>query len=126
MRNFTIIDGLQSNQFNARAYCRISNGNMLFGGINGITSFRPETLIDNPYTPKPIINKLFVFNKEVLPNDETGILKENIENVDQITLKASQNSFSISFVVSNYIAGKHNTFSYKLKDMIKNGINRTI
>ena len=88
---------------------------MLFGGINGITSFRPETLIDNPYTPKPIINKLFVFNKEVLPNDETGILKENIENVDQITLKASQNSFSISFVVSNYIAGKHNTFSYKLE-----------
>ena len=115
LRNFTIIDGLQSNQFNARAYCRISNGNMLFGGINGITSFRPETLIDNPYTPKPIINKLFVFNKEVLPNDETGILKENIENVDQITLKASQNSFSISFVVSNYIAGKHNTFSYKLE-----------
>ena len=88
---------------------------MLFGGINGITSFRPETLIDNPYTPKPVINKLFVFNKEVLPNDETGILKENIESVDSITLRSFQNSFSISFVVSNYIAGKHNTFAYKLE-----------
>ena len=115
LRNFTIVDGLQSNQFNARSYCRISNGNMLFGGINGITSFRPETLIDNPYTPKPVINKLFVFNEEVLPNDETGILKENIEGVDHIILKSSQNSFSISFVVSNYIAGKHNTFAYKLE-----------
>ncbi|WP_025069066.1 two-component regulator propeller domain-containing protein [Bacteroides gallinarum] len=114
-RNFTIVDGLQSNQFNAGSYCRIGNGHMLFGGINGITSFRPETLIDNPYTPKPVINKLFVFNKEVLPNDETGILKENIENVEHITLKSSQNSFSISFVVSNYIAGKHNTFAYKLE-----------
>ena len=88
---------------------------MLFGGINGITSFRPETLIDNPYTPKPVINKLFVFNKEVLPNDETGILKENIESVDSMTLRSFQNSFSISFVVSNYIAGKHNTFAYKLE-----------
>ena len=115
LRNFTIVDGLQSNQFNAGAYCRISNGHMLFGGINGITSFRPETLIDNPYTPKPVINKLFVFNKEVLPNDETGILKENIESVDSITLRSFQNSFSISFVVSNYIAGKHNTFAYKLE-----------
>lgn len=115
LRNFTIVDGLQSNQFNARSYCRISKGNMLFGGINGITSFRPETLIDNPYTPKPIINKLFVFNKEVLPNDDTGILKENIESVDHIILKSSQNSFSISFVVSNFIAGKHNTFAYKLE-----------
>ena len=115
LRNFTIVDGLQSNQFNAGSYCRINNGNMLFGGINGITSFRPETLIDNPYSPRPFINKLYVSNKEVLPGDETRILKKCIENEDHITLTSSQNSFSISFVVSNYIAGKHNTFAYKLE-----------
>jgi len=114
-RNFTIMDGLQGNQFNAGAYCRQDNGYMLFGGVNGITSFRPETLVDNPYTPKPIINKLFVYNKEVLPDDETGILKESIAYTDRITLSSSQNSFAISFVVSNYIAGKHNTFAYKLE-----------
>ena len=113
-RNFTILDGLQGNQFNAGSYCRQDNGYMLFGGVNGITLFRPETLIDNPYAPKPVINKLFVYNKEVLPNDETGILSETIEYADHITLSSSQNSFAISFVVSNYIAGKHNTFAYKL------------
>ena len=114
-RNFTIMDGLQCNQFNAGAYCRKNNGYMLFGGVDGITSFRPETLVDNPYTPKPVINKLFVYNKEVLPDDETGILKESIAYVDHITLSSSQNSFAISFVVSNYIAGRHNTFAYKLE-----------
>ena len=114
-RNFTILDGLQGNQFNAGSYCRQDNGYMLFGGVNGITLFRPETLIDNPYAPKPVINKLFVYNKEVLPNDETGILSETIEYADHITLSSSQNSFAISFVVSNYIAGKHNTFAYKLE-----------
>ena len=114
-RNYTIIDGLQGNQFNAGSYCRKADGYMLFGGVNGITSFRPEILIDNPYAPKPVINKLFVYNKEVLPDDETGILKESIEYADHITLSSSQNSFALSFVVSNYIAGKHNTFSYKLE-----------
>ena len=114
-RNFTILDGLQGNQFNAGSYCRQDNGYMLFGGVNGITLFRPETLIDNPYAPKPVINKLFVYNKEVLPNDETGILSETVEYADHITLSSSQNSFAISFVVSNYIAGKHNTFAYKLE-----------
>lgn len=114
-RNFTILDGLQGNQFNAGSYCRKENGDMLFGGISGITSFRPETLVDNPYTPKPVINKLFVYNKEVLPDDETGIQKESIEYADRITLSSSQNSFAISFIVSNYIAGKHNTFAYKLE-----------
>lgn len=58
---------------------------------------------------------LFVHNKEVLPDDETGILKESITYVNRITLSSSQNSFAISFVVSNYIAGKHNTFTYKLE-----------
>ncbi len=72
-------------------------------------------MIDNPYAPKPVINKLFVHNKEVLPDDETGILKESITYVNRITLSSSQNSFAISFVVSNYIAGKHNTFTYKLE-----------
>ena len=62
------------------------------GVSTGITLFRPETLIDNPYTPKPVINKLFVYNKEVLPNDETGILSETIEYADHITLSSSQNS----------------------------------
>ena len=35
--------------------------------------------------------------------------------MNPITLSSSQNSFAISFVVSNYIAGKHNTFTYKLE-----------
>lgn len=30
-RNFTILDGLQGNQFNAGSYCRQDNGYMLFG-----------------------------------------------------------------------------------------------
>ena len=100
-RNFTIMDGLQGNQFNAGAYCRKDNGYMLFGGVNGITSFRPETLIDNPYAPKPVINKLFVHNKEVLPDDETGILKESITYVNRITLSSSQihSPFLLSFPI---------------------------
>lgn len=88
------MDGLQSNQFNTGAYCRVSNGHVVRWNY-GITSFRPETLIDNPYTPKPVINKLFVFNEEVLPNDEGGILKENIEGVDHIILKSSELFFYI-------------------------------
>lgn len=114
MRNFTLMDGLQSNQFNAGSYCRTRSGQMWFGGINGITAFSPETLVDNPYAPRPVINKLLVFNKEVSPNDETGILKERIEQTSRIVLPFSRNSFSLGFVVSNYIAGKHNTFAYKL------------
>ena len=114
-RNFTESDGLQSNQFNTASYCRTSVGQMYFGGINGITTVRPELLLDNPYTPPVVITKLQLFNKVVRPDDETGILTKNISETKSITLKSWQTAFSIEFVVSNYISGQHNTFAYKLE-----------
>ena len=102
-RNFTESDGLQSNQFNTSSFCRTSNGQMYFGGINGITTFRPELLLDNPYTPPVVITKLQLFNKTVRPDDETGILTKNINETESITLKSWQTAFTLEFVVSNYI-----------------------
>ena len=114
-RNFTESDGLQSNQFNTASYCRTSSGQMYFGGINGITTFRPELLLDNPYTPPVVITKLQLFNKNVRPDDDTGILTKNISKTESIVLKSWQTAFSLEFVVSNYISGQHNTFAYKLE-----------
>lgn len=113
-RNFTESDGLQSNQFTT-SFCRTSSGQMFFGGIDGITTFRPELLLDNPYTPPVVITKLQLFNRTVRPDDETGILTKNINETESITLKSWQTAFSIEFVVSNYISGQHNTFAYKLE-----------
>ena len=114
-RNFTESDGLQNNQFNSAAYCKTTSGTMYFGGINGITNFRPELLQDNPYTPSVVITKLFLFNKPVRPDDETGILSHSISQTKSITLQSWQTSFTLEFVVSNFVSGQHNTFAYKLE-----------
>lgn len=113
-RNYTSNDGLQSNQFNS-AYYQTADGQMYFGGINGITTFHPEQIVDNPYTPPVIITQLHLFNQIVFPNDDTGILKTGISNTKSITLSSKQSMFSLDFVVSNYISGNHNTFAYMLK-----------
>ena len=113
-RNYASIDGLQSNQF-TQAHHLVSDGKMYFGGINGITTFRPELLTENPYTPPVVITQLSIFNKPVRPNDESNILEKNISETQSITLTAKQSMFSIRFVVSNYIAGNHNSFAYMLE-----------
>lgn len=114
-RNFTESDGIQSNQFNSSSYCLTETGQMYFGGINGITTFRPELLIDNPHTPPVVITNLRLFNKTVRPDDETGILEQNISDTQSITLDSWQSAFSLEFVVSNFISGQHNTFAYQLE-----------
>ena len=114
-RNYTSYDGLQSNQFSNNAYCRTQDGFMYFGGINGITTFHPEQLPDNPYIPSVVITRLKLFNKTVTPKDDSGILDRNISETGSITLTAKQSMFSLEFVVSNYISGNHNTFAYTLE-----------
>ena len=114
-RNFTYIDGLQSNQFTSYAYCEKKDGEMYFGGINGITVFQPELLTDNTFIPPVIISSLSLFNVPVRPDDKTGILAQHISETKHLTLKNEQSSFNLGFVVSNYIAGTHNSFAYRLK-----------
>ena len=113
-RNFSTSDGLQNNQFNPGSHCRRRNGEIMFGGIYGICSFTPSTIEDNPHTPQPVISRLEVFNKPVRPGDGSGILKKSITEADEMTLRHDQNSFTLEFCVTNYLAGRHNTFAYKL------------
>lgn len=114
-RMYTESDGIQSNQFNMYAYCKSSDGKMYFGGINGITLFYPERLIDNPYTPAAIIDKFSVFNKTIRPGDGSGILEKSIDETHIVTLTSSQTVFGLEFIVPNYLSGKKNMFSYKLE-----------
>jgi len=114
-RIYSESDGVQSNQFSPYSHLRSSNGKMYFGGINGITAFYPERMIDNPYAPVPLIDKLTVFNKAVLPNDETGIIDHSIDRLSSIQLEPEYNVFGLEFVVPNYVSGQKNTFSYMLE-----------
>lgn len=46
----------------------LPTGKCTLDGIMGITTFRPELLLDNPYTPPVVITKLQLFNKTVRPD----------------------------------------------------------
>lgn len=105
--NFTVEDGLPGNQFNPGSSLRRRSGDILFGGIDGMTSFSPEELSDNPYSPSPTITD---FRLSGAYSSER-IFPEN----EEIRLSHDKNSFSISFSVPNYLSGHHNSFAYILE-----------
>ena len=118
-RIYTESDGVQSNQFNHYSSCKTPDDKLFFGGINGISVFSPEQLIDNPYSPAPIIDQLTVFNRIVTPNDNTKILKQSIELTKSIRIPPEYNVFGLEFVVPNFLSGTKNTFSYILEGFDK-------
>ena len=42
--NYTVLDGLQSDEFNSGAYLKTRDGRLFFGGVNGFNSFFPQEL----------------------------------------------------------------------------------
>jgi ligand-binding sensor domain-containing protein/signal transduction histidine kinase/DNA-binding response OmpR family regulator len=114
LHNYDRNDGLVCKQFNLNSYCKDSQGNMYFGGYNGIVVFNPERIEENTLVPNLSFVNLKLFNKEMRVDPDQGILKQDLNHTDQLTLGHDQNIFSIEFAVLNYINSKKNQFAYKL------------
>ncbi len=112
--NYYSSDGIRNYQFNPGASCKTKQGRLYFGGTHGLTSFLPNKITSNPYTPAAVITQLKLFNNTVNVDDKTQILSRHISVTSAITLKPSQSSFSLEFAVPNYLSGRRNIFAYKL------------
>lgn len=119
---YTEADGIVCNHFSFYSYCKTADGRMFFGSINGITSFSPESIHKNQYTPQPVIDELTLFNKPVRPHDATGLLKTSILYTHRVKFAPRQSTFGFRFSVPNYLSTQNNLFAYKLEGYNKEWI----
>lgn len=113
LRNYTLRDGIANNQFNPCSYCRSRDGVFWFGGIGGITWFRPHDLVDNPFAPQARITEVAVTDAG---NDRrVRIERDSVGRVVRAAFPSVRNIFSVHFVAVNPLAGGRNTFAYKLE-----------
>ncbi len=105
IKNYNLLDGLQSNEFNYGAYLKASDGKLMFGGVNGLNYFDPSKIKKNIFVPLVDIYSVVINNKEQL-----NITKANTT----LRLAHDQNNFSIRFTAISYLQSSKNMFSYKL------------
>lgn len=119
IRNFTISDGLQDDEFNTYAYAKLPNGNMAFGGVNGINIFNPKEALQTGTLANVFITSLLVNNKEIITGDETGILQNSIEHTKNITLNYLQDILTLEFSSLDFSVPEQNKYRYQLEGIDK-------
>jgi signal transduction histidine kinase/DNA-binding response OmpR family regulator/ligand-binding sensor domain-containing protein len=128
-RNFTKASGLQDDEFNTGAYAKLPNGNLAFGGVNGVNIFNPKEILAKGLTSNIFITNILVGNQPVLPNDKTGVLQQTIEQAQSITLTHLQDILTLEFASLDFTAPGQNKYRYQLegidKDWIESGTRRT-
>jgi signal transduction histidine kinase/DNA-binding response OmpR family regulator/ligand-binding sensor domain-containing protein len=128
-RNFTKSAGLQDDEFNTGAFAKLPDGNLAFGGINGVNVFNPAEILKSGFTPNVFISNILVGNQPVLPNDKTGVLQQTIEQSTSITLTHLQDILTLEFSSLDFTAPNQNKYRYQLagidKDWVESGTRRT-
>jgi len=112
--NYGIERGLQSREFNGGAYHKTADGELLFGGINGLNAFYPEDIKDNPIPPKVTLTSLKIWNKPISFSDHTQF-NEHISMARSITLDHNENDLTFDYVGLHYEAPKYNSYAYLLE-----------
>ncbi|MEZ0608528.1 two-component regulator propeller domain-containing protein [Fibrella sp. WM1] len=95
-------DGLQGNEFNTNACFKDPDGTLFFGGVNGVSYFRPPTLLP-PRTPPTVrLTALTVLDSVYTPNRA------------ELRLAADQNFITIGFTALNFANPRRTQYRYQL------------
>lgn len=108
-------DGLQSPMFYLRSSYKKQDGELLFGGINGINRFYPSKILRNPHIAPVYITGISISNKLLKP-EQKGYLKGNIVLAEEINLPYYENDFNITFSSLNFSQASKNRYLYKLEN----------
>ena len=112
-------DGLQGNQFNPGAFFQSRSGEMFFGGTQGLNSFFPDQVTDNPLPPPVAITAFKIFNQPV---------QTDLNSIEPILLSYRDSFISFEFAALDFNAPDNNQYAYKLdgfdQDWIQAGARR--
>ena len=118
INNYTIIDGLQSNQFLSNSTAKGQSGELFFGGINGINSFFPKRMIRNMFKPHIVFTEFLVRSKPMKVGEVDSPLKESINENRNIVLEYNQNYITFKYAALNFINSQKNMYAYKLEGFL--------
>lgn len=114
LKNYTVADGLQSNQFFSGATTRSSKGELFFGGINGITSFFPDQIQVNKVMPDIVFTDFLIHNKRLPIGTDGSPVKKHINESRKITIAYDQAYITLKFAALDFINTAKNNYAYKL------------
>lgn len=106
IKNFSLKDGLQNDEFSDGAYFRSKDHTLYFGGVKGFNFFTPQNIELRKFEAPVALSGLKIYNNA-----------QNIyERIKKNTLKLSYDEryISFSFIVKDFINNENCEYAYRL------------
>ena len=118
--NYSVYDGLQSNEFNMGSIITKADGMVLFGGLYGVNWIRKISKDDQESLPRVMLTQLFIGEEEILTGhnyDGNVVLPQALNESNKLNLSNNQNTFTIKFAAGNYNKGERLQFMYWMEGL---------
>ena len=117
--NYSSKNGFSLSSLTFGSIFTCSTGELVMGGIDGMTIFREEALsnLGKPFNMQ--FTDLWINNRKVTSGDNTGILKVALPYTTELELRHDHRIISFEFATDNYIKTNQPNFQYKLEGFDK-------
>lgn len=118
INDFDVKDRVQGGFFYNEVAMKGADDKLYFGGSNGFNIIGGHSVYENPHIPRVVIQKMSVFNQEILSGEmlnERIVLTKPIEQTHAITLAYDENSISFEFTALHFAIPEKNKYAYILE-----------
>jgi ligand-binding sensor domain-containing protein/signal transduction histidine kinase len=119
--NYTEDNGLLSDEFYLNSFHQIkSTGEMIFGGNQGLTIFKPDDIQNDKNIPSIVLTNFTLFNKPVQIGKELDgvvVMDKSITEAKNITLSYKHNVITFEFAALHFASPKNNQYAYYLEGL---------
>ncbi len=120
--NYTINDGLQSNEFNPGSILTKKDGMVMMGGLYGVNWTRQQSADETAALPSVMLTQLLIGEEEIktghIYNDYVP-LPQALNESTSIELINDHNTFTIKFAAGNYNQSERLLFEYWMEGLDK-------
>jgi signal transduction histidine kinase/DNA-binding response OmpR family regulator/ligand-binding sensor domain-containing protein len=109
---FSAAKGLQGSEFNTQSFFKATDGELLFGGVNGLNHFYPEAVLPDTSRP-PVFIVGILINHESLNLEKRG-LKTSLDCLRELQLDYDENNVSFEFAALDFTDPAQNRYRYRL------------
>lgn len=117
VKTYAKSNGLLSDQFNYKSAFKNTKGEMFFGSVKGMISFRPEAFTINKFVSPVYITGFQIYNEELQINRSGSPLVHSINYTKSLTLNHNQSTFSIDFAALGYTAPQRTEYKYMMEGL---------
>lgn len=113
---FGVAHGLQSSEFNSRACFRAPDGEMFFGGVDGLNAFHPEQVTRNPHPPQVCVTAVHAVDRRARrPGEAARLIYRRGMPAEPSILPFAERDLTLDYVALHYANAPLNQCEYRLE-----------